>query len=58
MRGSFWDNQTLNKFDYPILEDSVNVFQIDSDGNESQKTIKLDSETIKGMVRQFYDRVV
>ena len=41
-----------------ILEDSVNIFQIDTEGNELQKVIKFDSETINNEVRNFYDRAV
>ena len=41
-----------------ILEDAVNIFQIDSDGNEVQKIIEFDSETINEVVRAFYDRSV
>ena len=41
-----------------ILEDAVNIFQIDSDGNEVQKIIEFDSETINEVVREFYDRAV
>lgn len=41
-----------------VLEDTINVFKIDSDGNETQETIAFDGEKIKKTVRDFYDRAV
>ena len=41
-----------------VLEDSINVFQIDSEGGEHQNTIAADGATVKKIVREFYDRAV
>jgi len=53
-----WENNRDEYLEMEILEDSVNVFQIDSEGNEIQKTIGIDDGKIKEMVRDFYDRAV
>lgn len=53
-----WENNRDEYLEMEILEDSVNVFQIDSDGNEVQKIIEFDKETINKIVRDFYDRAV
>ncbi|MBQ0026539.1 MAG: hypothetical protein KBS79_04130 [Lachnospiraceae bacterium] len=53
-----WENNKDEYLEMEILENSVNVFRIDSDGNELQKNIKFDTETINKMVREFYDRAV
>lgn len=53
-----WENNKDEYFEMEILEDSINVFLIDSDGNELQNTIVFDTEVIKKMVREFYDRAV
>ena len=53
-----WDNSKEEYLEMEILDESINVFQIDSDGNETQNTIEFDAEVIKEMVRDFYDRAV
>ena len=53
-----WENDKDEYLEMEILEDSVNIFQIDSDGNEVQKIMEFDSETINKVVREFYDRAV
>ena len=53
-----WENDKDEYLEMEILEDVVNVFQIDSDGNEVQKIMEFDSETINKVVREFYDRAV
>ena len=53
-----WENDKNEYLEMEILEDSVNIFQIDTEGNELQKVIKFDSETINNEVRNFYDRAV
>ena len=53
-----WENNRDEYLEMEILEDSVNVFQIDADGNELQNIIKFDNEAIRKMVRDFYDRAV
>lgn len=53
-----WENEKNEYLEMEILEESINVFQIDSEGNESQKNIEHDTEIIKEIVRNFYDRAV
>lgn len=53
-----WENKKNEYLEMEILEDSVNIFQIDSDGNEKQKIIDLNGEVIKKIVRDFYARAV
>lgn len=53
-----WENNKEEYLEMEILEDTINVFQIQSDGDELQSTIELDSEVIKEMVRDFYDRTI
>ena len=53
-----WSNSNDEYLEMEILEECVNVFQIDSDGNECQKTVNLDNDIIKDIVRSFYDRAV
>ncbi len=53
-----WENNKDEYLEMEVLEDSVNVFQIDSEGNELQKVIKFDNEAINKVVRDFYDRAV
>lgn len=53
-----WENNRDEYLEMEVLEGSVNVFQIDSEGNESQRGIVFDSEVIKQMVRDFYDGAV
>ena len=53
-----WENDKDEYLEMEILEDAVNIFQIDSDGNEVQKIMEFDSETINKVVREFYDRAV
>jgi len=53
-----WENCMDEYLEMEILEDSVNVFQVDSQGNEIQKTIELDGGRIRDIVRDFYDRAV
>lgn len=52
-----WDNND-EYLEMEVLEDCVNVYQIDTDGNECQKKVNLDNEIIKEIVRNFYDRAV
>ncbi|MCQ2504390.1 MAG: hypothetical protein MJ103_04075 [Saccharofermentans sp.] len=53
-----WDNSKGEYLEMEILEDSVNVFQIDSEGSELHSTIEFDEEAVKALVRDFYDRAV
>ena len=53
-----WENDKDEYLEMEILEDTVNIFQIDSYGNEVQKIMEFDSETINKVVREFYDRAV
>lgn len=52
-----WDNNE-EYLEMEIFEESINIYQIDSEGNESQRTINLDIDEIKEVVRRFYDRTV
>lgn len=53
-----WENEKNEYLEMEILENSVNVFQIDADGNEQQSTIPFDQACINEIVRGFYDRAV
>lgn len=53
-----WENKNNEYLEMEVLEDSINVFQIDSDGNEYQETMSINQESVKEMVRYFYDRAV
>ena len=41
-----------------VLEDNINVFQIDTDGNEIRKNISAENDQVKEIVEGFYDRAV
>ena len=53
-----WENKKDEYLEMEILEDSINIFQIDSEGGEQQRTISYDETVIKKIVRDFYDRAV
>ena len=53
-----WDNKNDEYLEMEILEDSINIFQIDSDGGEKQSTIEVDFAKVNSIVREFYDRAV
>ncbi len=53
-----WENKRDEYLEMEVLEDSVNVFQIDSDGEERQWTISIDEKKIKETVEDFYDRAI
>jgi hypothetical protein len=53
-----WDNENGEYLEMEILEDTINVFQIDSEGGEKQSTITVDGAIVKRIVRDFYDRAV
>lgn len=53
-----WENKNEEYLEMEVLDESINVFKIDSEGNESQSTVDYDEETIKAIVREFYDRAV
>jgi len=53
-----WENNLNEYLEMEILDNSINIFQIDSEGNESQKVIEPNYEVIKNIVRGFYDRAV
>jgi hypothetical protein len=53
-----WENKNDEYLEMEILEDSINVFRIDSDGGEEQSTIAIDDAIVKKIVRDFYDRAV
>ncbi|MBR4724755.1 MAG: hypothetical protein IK071_03120 [Lachnospiraceae bacterium] len=53
-----WENKNDEYLEMEVLEDSINVFQIDSEGGEHQNTIATDGATVKKIVREFYDRAV
>lgn len=51
-----WENDKNEYLEMEVLEESINVFRIDSDGNESQTTINHNEDKVKDIVREFYDR--
>ena len=53
-----WENENKEYLEMEILEDSINVFQIDSEGGEEQKTIAIDHSAVEQIVRGFYERTV
>ncbi|MBO4414713.1 MAG: hypothetical protein J5824_01885 [Lachnospiraceae bacterium] len=53
-----WENNNAEYLEMEILENVINVFQIDSDGGEKQRTIAVDEEIVRKTVRDFYDRAV
>jgi len=53
-----WENNRNEYLEMEVLEDSINIFQIDSDGGEQQSTIAFDEGKIKKIVGDFYDRAV
>ncbi len=53
-----WQNKTDEYLEMEVLEDSINIFQIDSDGNEEQRTIAVDEVSVKKVVSEFYERAV
>lgn len=53
-----WENSKNEYLEMEVMEKSVNVFRIDSEGNEVQRTVDHDEENIKHIVREFYDRAV
>ena len=50
-----WSNSKNEYLEMEVLEDSINVFLIDSEGNEQQKVIAFEESAIKEMVRGFYE---
>lgn len=53
-----WENENDEYLEMEVLEDEINVFQIDRDGNEKQSSIAVDLSRIKNIVEEFYDRAV
>ena len=53
-----WENKNNEYLEMEVLEDSINVFRIASDGGEEQSTIAIDDAAVKKIVRDFYDRAV
>lgn len=52
-----WDNNG-EYLEMEVLEDNINVFQIDTDGNEIRKNISAENDQVKEIVEGFYDRAV
>lgn len=53
-----WENDLGEYLEMEVLEDSINIFQIDLDGNEYQRIIELNESLVEKVVRDFYDRTV
>lgn len=53
-----WENKNNEYLEMEVLENSINIFQIDSAGGEQQSTIGIDEDIVKKVVREFYDRAV
>ncbi len=53
-----WENNNGEYLEMEILEENVNVFKIDPDGEEEQSTIDFDIVRAKEIVGEFYDRSV
>lgn len=53
-----WDNAVGEYLEMEVLENHINVFQIDKEGNEDQKEIPIDEEIFNNIVEDFYGRAV
>lgn len=53
-----WEKENGEYLEMEVLEDTINVFQIASDGAETQSNIAADAALIRETVREFYDRAV
>lgn len=53
-----WENDKEEYLEMEVYEDTINVFQIDAEGNETKKIIDFDEKVISEVVRDFYDRAV
>lgn len=53
-----WENDKKEYLEMEILDDTINVFQIDAEGGEEQRTIGFDESVVNSIVEEFYDRAV
>ncbi len=53
-----WENKNKEYLEMEVLEDSIHVFQIDSEGGEKQKIIAVDRLTVEKMVGDFFEKDV
>ncbi len=53
-----WENKNEEYLEMEVLEDSINIFQIDSDGGEKQRSIAIDHVAVGKIVRDFYECAV
>ena len=53
-----WDNAAGEYLEMEVLEEHINVFRIDKEGNEEQQEIPIDEIIVNDIVEAFYDRAV
>lgn len=53
-----WENNLNEYLEMEILEDIINIFKIDSNGNEMQTSISVNKNDVKEIVKDFYDKSI
>lgn len=51
-----WDKKNGEYLEMEVLEDRINLFQIDVDGSEVQRTISFDEAVINEIIKEFYEK--
>lgn len=53
-----WENDKKEYLEMEVLDGIINIFQIDAEGGEEQRTISFDENVVNAIVEEFYDRTV
>lgn len=53
-----WENDKKEYLEMEILDGTINVFKIDAEGGEEQRTISFDETLVNTIVEEFYDRAI
>lgn len=53
-----WENDKKEYLEMEILDGMINIFQIDAEGGEEQRTIPFDVTEINAIVEKFHERAV
>jgi len=53
-----WENDKKEYLEMEILDGTINIFQIDVEGGEEQRTISFDESLVNTIVEEFYGRTV
>ena len=53
-----WENDKKEYLEMEVFDGTINIFQIDAEGGEEQRTISFDENVVNAIVEEFYDRTV